>query len=249
MRGCVGNRLVMKVGSREWEQAKGPPLTIPQRLAVLAGAGRVLLAHLVARWGRPPKVDLSPWAPPDSAVAQEAEALMREASTPPMANHAIRTYWFAAVMYELSPAKPPIDREVLYVAALLHDVGFREPRPQGDGCFSVSSAREARRVTASWTEDRRDRVAAAIVTNPTPSVPLSMGAEAHFMSRGGTVEVLGQRWKVHPANVAEILTKAPREGFPQDGAAHLRREAHLHPGSRFGCLSPILPFMVGRSTF
>jgi hypothetical protein len=239
----------VKVGSIEWERAKGPPLTIPQRLAVLAGAGRVLLSHALLRFGRPRKVDLSAWAPPDSAVAREAEAFMREASTPQMAGHAVRTYWFSAVMYELSPGKPPIDREVLYVAALLHDVGFREPRPQGDGCFTIASAREARRLTAAWDEARRDRVAAAIVTNPSPSVPLSAGAEAHFMSTGGRVEVLGQRWKVHPDNVAEILAKAPREGFPSDGAAHLRREAQLNRGSRFACVNPLLPWLLERSRF
>jgi hypothetical protein len=166
-----------------------------------------------------------------------------------MANHAVRTYWFAAVMYELSRVKPTIDREALYVAALLHDVGFREPRPEGDGCFSIGSAREARRITASWSEERRDRVAAAIVTNPSPSVPLAMGAEAHFMSTGGRVEVLGQRWKVHPDNVTEILAKAPRDGFARDGAAHLRREARLNRRSRFACLNPLLPFMVERSAF
>jgi hypothetical protein len=239
----------VKVGSLEWERAQGPPLTIPQRLAVLAGAGRVLIEHLVMRWGRPPKVDLSAWAPPDSAVAREAEEVMREASTPQMAGHAVRTYWFSAVMYELSRVKPPVDREALYVAALLHDVGFKEPRPPGDGCFTVGSAREARRITASWDEERRDRVAVAILTNPSPSVPLSVGPEAYFMSCGGRVEVLAQRWKVHPDNLTEILAKAPREGFPQDGAAHLRREARLNRGSRFACLDPLFPMMVQHAVF
>lgn len=239
----------MKIGSLDWERANGPRLTTPQRLAVLLGAGRTLVAHFVARWGRPPRVDLSAWAPPDSAVAREAEELMREASTPQMANHAVRTYWFAAAMYELSRVKPPIDREALYVAALLHDVGFREPRPAGDGCFTIASARAARRITAPWSEDRRDVVAVAIMTNPSPNVPFATGAEAHFMSSGGTVEVLAQRWKVHPDNLAEILAKAPREGFPRDGAAHLRREARLNRGGRFACLNPLLPFMVERSVF
>ena len=242
----------MKVGSREWEQALGPRLTIPQRLAVLAGAGRVLIAHFAGRWlsrAQPRKVDLGSWTPPDSAVAREAEALVHEASTPQMANHALRTYWFAAVMYELAPQKPPIDREALYVAAVLHDVGFREPRPSGDGCFTIASAREARRIAASWSEERRDTVALAITTNPSPSVPLALGAEAHFMSTGGRVEVLAQRWKIHHDNLAEILAKAPRDGFPEDGAAHLRREARLNRGSRFACLNPLFPMMVRRGHF
>ncbi len=243
----------MKVRSRERERARCPRLTVLQRLRVLAGAATGLIAHfsggLFAR-RVPRKVDLTAWAPPDSACAREAESFMREVSTPQMAHHSLRTYYFAGVMYELAGSKPVIDREALYVAALLHDVGFHEPRPPADRCFTIGSAREARRITqaAGWDEARRDLVALTITTNPSPTVALAdFGPEAHFMSVGGGVEVLGQRWRAHPDNIKEILARAPRDGFPSDGAAHIRREAKLNRGSRFACLSPLLPLMISRS--
>ncbi len=215
----------MKIGSLEWERANGPPLTVPQRLAVLAAAGRVLIAHFVARWGRPAKVDLSAWAPPDSSVAREAEAFMREVSTPYMVNHSVRTYWFAAVMYELSARKPPIDREALYVAALLHDVGFREPRPGGDGCFTIASAREARRITATWPEARRDLVASAITANPSPNVPLAMGAEAHFMSTGAA-------WRCSLSGGGSIPRTPPRSWPGRRVTASRATAPHTYGGRR-----------------
>ena len=67
-----------------------------------------------------------------------------------------------------------IDREALYVAAVLHDVGlFQASPPASEHCFSVGSAREARRIArdAGWDEARQDRIAEAITTNLKPLCP------------------------------------------------------------------------------
>ena len=152
--GTGGVKAKHRLGSTEWERAGGPPLTFSQRVGLLSGAGVLVAGDLGARlwwlvsrhlripsrW--PEKVNLEAWAPPDTRAAREAEAYLREVSTLPMVYHCLRTYYFSAILYEGSGVKQSVDREALYVAALLHDVGlFQVSMPPGEHCFSVGSAR------------------------------------------------------------------------------------------------------------
>ena len=254
------------VGTLQWERSGGPPLSFGQKLSLLGGAGAVVLMDLgprlkwlLSRWGvltagkLPEKIDLSAWAPPDTRAARDAENYLREVSSGPLINHSLRTYYFSGIMYELSGVRQSIDREALYVAAVLHDVGlFQASPPASEHCFSVGSAREARRIArdAGWDEARQDRIAEAITTNLNPFVPLDeFGPEAHFMSVGGLVEVIAQEWNVHPENVTELLNRFPREGFAAETIRRVRHEAKQNPGSRFACLNPMFTTMVRLTAF
>jgi hypothetical protein len=248
------------VGTLAWERAGGPPLSLGQKIGVLGGAASIVVADLAARlrWllvpgRRPPKVDLARWSPPDTRAAHDAEKLLHEVSTRAMVDHSLRTYYFAGILYELSGSTQPLDREALYVAALMHDVGlFEDPRPPGEHCFTVAGAREARRIAAAagWEAERQDCMAVAIMTNLNAYVSLErFGPEAHFMRVGGLVEVIAQEWKVHPENLAEILGRYPRAGFATDALQHVAKEAKQNPGGRFACLDPLFPMLVRRSKF
>jgi hypothetical protein len=246
------------VGTLAWERAGGPPLTIGQRIGLLGGAARMLLWDLGGRVrgrlrGRargPRKVDLAAWAPPDSRAARDAEDYLRASSSPALAHHSYRAYYFSAIRYELSGLDVPIDREALYVAALLHDIGlFDRARPPGQRCFTVGGAREARRIAAaaSWDAPRADAAAEAIVANLNPRVPLGrFGPEAHVLSLGGEVEVLAQSWRIHPDNVREILARHPRDGFAAGAVPLVRREARAYPGCRFACFGPLFTAVLRR---
>ncbi len=254
-----------RVGSVEWERAGGPPLSFGQRLSVLGGAAAVVLGDLgprlwwlLSQWGllpspRPGKVDLTAWTPPDTRAAREAEGYLREVSSVPMVNHSLRTYYFSGILYDLSGVKQPIDREALYVAALLHDVGlFQASPPATEHCFTVGGAREARRIAkdAGWDEARQDSAAVAITTNLNAFVPIGeFGLEAHFMRVGGLVEVIAQEWKVHPENLTEILGRYPRDGFTAEALRLVEGEVKQNPGGRFACLNPLFPMLVRRSAF
>jgi hypothetical protein len=185
-------------------------------------------------------------------MARAAEQCVRESTTPQMLNHSFRAYWLSAVVCELAHAQDHVDREALYVAALLHDVALAKPREDGIQCFTVSCAHVARRLmtAAGWAEARQDKVASAIVSNLNIRVPAqTFGAEAHWFTAGGLVEVLAQSWRVHPDNLSEILRRYPRAGYTQDVLAHVAREAQLDPGGRFACLGPIFPAVVRRMRF
>lgn len=246
------------VGTTAWERAGGPPLSTGQKLSLLAGAALVIATHYAGklRWkltgGHPPQVDLADWAPPDSQAAREAERFLREVASPQMVGHGLRTWWFTAVQCELAGARGAIDREALYVGAVLHDVGFFRPPAPGEHCFTVSSAREARRIAAAagWDESRQDKMALTITSNLNPSVPLDgFGPESHFISLGGRVEVIAQEWRIHPDNLRQILALHPRKGFAADALAHVGLEARRRPHGRFACLSPMFPLLVKWSSF
>jgi hypothetical protein len=250
------------VGSLEWEKRGGPPLSLPQRLGLLAGTGAVLLgdAGPRVRWalGRrdigaaraPRKIDLTQWAPPQTEAVRAAEKHLRAVASPQMVDHSFRTYYFTAIRYELSHDAAPLDREALCVAALLHDTGLFDT--QRRGCFTVAGAGLARQITAAagWETPRQDSVALAITTNLNPFVSASRyGPVAHYMREGGLVDVLAQQWALHPDNLGEILDRHPRDGFAEDTARLVKQEARRNPGCRFACFGPIFPTAVRWSTF
>lgn len=261
---CSGTR--PPAGTLEWERAGGSPLSFGQRLRLLGGATAVLMADLGPRlwWilrrsgllpaGKlPQKIDLAAWMPPDTRVAREAENYLKEVSSVPMINHSLRTYYFAGIMYDLSGVKLAMDKEALYVAAMLHDVGlFQAAPPANEHCFSVGSAREARRIArdAGWDEARQDNIAVAITTNLNPFVPLDeFGPEAHFMNAGGLVEVIAREWRIHPENTLELFTRFPRAGFAEETCRCVRHEAKQNPGSRFACLNVMFTTSVRLMNF
>jgi hypothetical protein len=214
---------------------------------------------MLRRWGMPVagtlpgKIDLKAWTPPDTRAARDAQQYLQEISSGPMINHSLRTYYFSGIIYELSGLTQSIDKEALYVAAVLHDVGlFQRSPPANEHCFSVGSAREARHIAtdAGWNEARQDHIAAAITTDINPFVSLDeFGPEAHFMSVGGLVEVLAQEWKAHRENVTERLKCFPRAGFAAETVRCVRNETKLNPGSRFAYLNPMFTTMVRLTSF
>jgi len=259
----MGNNSRPPVGSLEWEKLGGPPLSLSQRLILLAGTAAVLLgdAGPRLRWslGRrgvmpaphpPRKIDLAGWAPPQTPAVRAAEQHLRAVASPHIIDHSFRTYCFTAIRYELSHNSAPLDREALCVAALLHDTGLFDPNRQG--CFIVAGARHARQITAAagWATPRQDSVALAITTNLNPFVPAHRyGPVAHYLREGGLVDVIAQQRAIHPDNLEEILDRYPRDGFAEDTARLVGQEARRNPGCRFACFGPIFPTAVRWSSF
>src|SRR4051812_13330701 len=74
---------------------------------------------------------------PDSQLAREAMELAREASTPALFHHVLRTYVFAELVGRRMEMR--YDAELLYIAAVLHDLGLTD-RYRGAGRFEVDGA-------------------------------------------------------------------------------------------------------------
>ena len=76
-----------------------------------------------------------------------AEEHLRAVASPHIIDHSFRTYYFTTIRYELSRPGGSLDREALYVAALLHDTGLFDPDRRV--CSTVAGARGARLITAA----------------------------------------------------------------------------------------------------
>src|SRR5258708_32486949 len=80
---------------------------------------------------------------PDSRVARDATELVRESTTDLIFGHSRRVYWYANRHGRREGLS--FDPELLYIAAMFHDLGLTE-RFRGSGQrFEVDGAAEARR--------------------------------------------------------------------------------------------------------
>jgi hypothetical protein len=224
-------------------------------VGILAGMAAVIAADTMGRVGlakRAPLVDLDPWAPPDTEAVRTAYDLASRALSPAYLEHSRRCVLFSAVAHaQLCPSEP-VDLEALHVAVMLHDVGLFLPAEPGERCFTVTGARHARRLleAAGWDLKRIDAVATAITANLNPFVSArTFGDLAHLFRVGGLIDVMAQGWKVHPDNLASILSAHPRGELGSETRALVKAEVARHPRCRFATFGPVFPALVARRTF
>src|SRR3954462_6011957 len=183
------------IGSIRWTERPGGVLTARECLTLARPLLRAELGILAGRVamvlgmhsGRRSSVDPASLVPPDSALARDAEVAAQELLTPALRNHSSRAYPWGAAIAALHGIA--FDRELLYLAAMLHDTGIPSPVPDVD--FTVRRAAGAREFTDSHPvpADSRELVANAIAMHHTPGVGLDAGAEAYLLSAGASVDV------------------------------------------------------------
>jgi hypothetical protein len=198
----------------------------------VAEAARQLAASTRPDLGRLADV----WVP-DSAAAAEAERLARAESSPMLYGHALRSYFFAALL----AARDGIDydQELLYVGCVLHDIGltprFADPiRPfelvGADACAELVERH-------GWALGRRYRLHRAVVLHMAPTLPPAEEAEVLLLEAGVACDVTGARSReVSGRAVEELLARYPRAGFKREFTQLLRSEAARKPLSHAALL-------------
>ena len=167
---------------------------------------------------------------PDSAAAAEAERLARAESSPMLYAHALRSYFYAALLAALDGLR--YDQELLYVGCVLHDIGltprFADPlRP-----FELVSADTCAELVErhGWALPRRYRLHRAVVLHMAPTVPPAEEAEVLLLEAGVTCDVTGARSReVSGRAIDELLARYPRVGFKREFTRLLRSEAAHKP--------------------
>ncbi|MEM6993452.1 MAG: hypothetical protein AAF721_23260, partial [Myxococcota bacterium] len=99
----------------------GPSL-IPMLLEIAVLEGRRVLRQRRRRKNPAPPVSTSVWTAPDSDLCRAAAETCALHSTPGLVGHCGRTYAFGMALSSVLGKRP--DRELLYVAAQLHDLGL-----------------------------------------------------------------------------------------------------------------------------
>lgn len=151
---------------------------------------------------------------PDSALAQEATELVRQAAPGLLFDHSRRVFLWACLRAQEQGLD--FDPELLYVAAMFHDLGLTERFGRTDQRFEIDGADEARRFLRAHDIDaaQAERVWTAIALHTTPEIPLHMDSEIALLTRGVELDVLGiGYYAVSEQQRADVVAAHPRPDF------------------------------------
>lgn len=168
----------------------------------------------------PPYVSAAEYAVPDSSACKKAVDLVREASPEFLFRHCVRTYAFAVAMAH--KVNQTIDREVLFLGCIMHDLGLTSEHDHG-GTFELDGAKAARSfcVHEGLFETRADLVHEMVALHNSVGVAHKLDPEIALVHFGAGADVIGL-WvhDMNPRTLQEILEVSPRDGFG-DGMARL----------------------------
>jgi hypothetical protein len=179
------------------------------------------------------RIDPALLAPPDSRASREAEQLIAAAVPPMVASHSHRTYAWGAALAAHDGIS--FDKEVVYVASLLHDLHFADPTALPyRHCFTLPAAEKVVTLGAeSGWDDARGATAAEAVTMHLNLWPPRESNEAQVVFLGARLDVVGFRyWDPHPETARDVLERHPRLELKRESAPMFKAQASANPGSR-----------------
>jgi hypothetical protein len=177
-------------------------------------------------------VELSELAPPRTAAVVAATEVAQKFALPSLFDHARRSYlWGAsyAAIRDLS-----YDRELFYVAAILHDLGLEKPFDSWAIPFEEAGGYVAWVFTAGagWPTARRDRVVEIIVRHMHDDVTAEVDAESHLLQAATSLDVSGRNADQWPAALRQqVLREVPRGTLAEDFVACFGSQAIRKPRS------------------
>jgi hypothetical protein len=148
----------------------------------------------------------------DSKVARSATQLARSVYPPYLFNHAMRTYIFGALIGIAQ--KHRFDKETLYLACLLHDLGLTESF-EGDLPFEIQGAEAARKfLSAQGVSNEKIEMVWDGIALHASAVSEFKRPEVALVGAGAGADVVGpQAPDVTQSQIAETLKAYPRVGF------------------------------------
>jgi hypothetical protein len=239
----------VRLGSLEWTRETRGILRTRDRLAFVGQGALYALATLPwevrralgVKRRRLARIDPASLEPPDSRACREAERLVAEGTSPMVANHSHRTYAWGALL--ASHDGLSFDREVVYVASLLHDLYAEHPSVLPyPHCFTLPEAERAQQLTEStgW-EERRRRAAAEAITLHANLWPPRDSPESYVVFAGARLDVVGYRyWDLHPETVQAVLERHPRLELKRQSTPIFEAQASANPGSRMHLMTRYL---------
>ncbi|MEU1145059.1 HD domain-containing protein [Streptomyces sp. NPDC005863] len=172
---------------------------------------------------------------PDSRLAREATELVRDSTDELIYHHSRRVYFFGSL--QGARQKLSFDPELLYVAAMFHDLGLNEPFHASGRRFEVDSADEARRFLEAHQvpQDGVRRVWTAIALHTTPGIPAYMEPEVALVTAGVEYDVLGIGYHdLDAADRAAVVAVHPRPDFKKRILAAFTDGVRPKPQTTFG---------------
>lgn len=157
-------------------------------------------------------MQLSTFTPPATPAARAARALAAQYHSESMQNHVMRS-WLWAEAFALVEDRGDIDHELLYVSAMLHDIGIVPEFDNVNLSYEEAGGHVAVALTtgAGWVMDRGRRALDVIIRHNWPSVDPAMDVEGYLLEIGTALDISGARADVLPAPfLREVLAEYPR---------------------------------------
>lgn len=170
--------------------------------------------------------------PPDTASVRAAQDLARRYLTPALAAHSIRSWYWAAGFAEVLGLEP--DRELLAVAALLHDMGLAEEFDAVRVPYEIAGGHVAAvfGAGAGWSQEQQQRLIDVIERHNWPEVDPAFDVEGHLLEIATGLDISGARPDALPREyLEEVLAAFPRGTLAADFGDRVAEQAERKPAS------------------
>jgi len=175
---------------------------------------------------------------PDSKLAREAAELVRGYENEMLFNHSVRVYAFGALKGMRQKLK--FDSELLYIAALFHDLGLVDHYHTQTKRFEVDGADAAREFLKGHgiSQPKADLVWEAIALHTTPGIPQYMRPEIALTNAGVLVDVVGVGYDDYtPEQRDQVIAAFPRGDFKNEFLEIQTCSALKKPQTTFGTVN------------
>lgn len=175
---------------------------------------------------------------PDSRLVADATELVRSTTPELIFHHSRRVFLFGSLQAARAGLRP--DPELLYVAALFHDLGLVPPYRGDSQRFELDGADRARAFLREhdFSDADSDLVWTAIALHTTPEVPWRMAPVIAATTAGVETDVLGMRLDaLTPAEIEEVVHAHPRPDFKSRILAAFTAGFAERPDSTFGTVN------------
>ncbi len=176
-------------------------------------------------------MDITDFEFPDTAAARAARELSERYQSPSLQNHVIRS-WLWAEAFAAVEGRTDIDHELLYVSALLHDIGLAPEFDNVHISYEEAGGHVAVAMTtgAGWDAARSTRSLEVIVRHNWPSVDPDDDVEGYLLEIATGLDISGARPDVLPAAfIAQVLEAYPRLQLAEEFGGGVVDQAHRKP--------------------
>jgi hypothetical protein len=173
---------------------------------------------------------------PDSRIARDITQLIRDTESELLFHHSVRVYYWGALSGKRHRLQ--FDPELLYAAAMFHDVGITPHYHGSQLRFEVDGANAARDFLRSrgMPEGGIEKVWLAIALHTTPGIPEHMHPEIALVQAGAGMDMAGRNFDQFTKEERAAVTAAHPRGqdFGQRVIDTFYQGLQQRPASTFG---------------
>jgi HD superfamily phosphodiesterase len=175
---------------------------------------------------------------PDTALVRDATDLVRRAEDDVLFHHSRRVFLFGALHGHRLGLAP--DPELLYVAAMFHDLGLTARYRASTQRFELDGADAARDFLLERGVERADadKVWLGIALHSTPEIPARLDPETALLAAGVKTDVVGVGLEALDPEAVDAVTAAhPRPDFENRILAAFNDGMKHRPDTTFGTMN------------